>query len=84
MDTILSNLVSNDDILKKHNSLNTTKATGCDNLPPKMIKMVTDCLTPHVTLLANRCISEATFRFPDLLKRAEIRPIVTKRVTLDE
>ena len=35
--------------------------------------MVADCLSSHLTLLVNRCISEATF--PDLLKRAEVTPV---------
>ena len=35
-----------------------------------MIKQDTDCLSSHVTLLVNKCISEATF--PELLKRAEV------------
>ncbi len=65
MDTVVFDLVSNDDVLKKLKSLNTTKATGYDNIPPKVIKMVADCLSSHVTLLVNRCIREASF--PDLL-----------------
>ncbi len=60
-DTVVFHLVSNDDVLKKFKSLNTTKATGCDNIPPRMIKMVAHCLSSHVTLLVNRGISEATF-----------------------
>ncbi len=43
MDTIVFDLVSDDVVLKKLKSLNTTKATGYDNIRPKMIKMVADC-----------------------------------------
>ena len=58
--------VSNDVVLKKLKSLNTTKATEYGNIPPKMIKMVADCLSSYVTLLVKRGIREATS--PDLLK----------------
>ncbi len=62
-------LVSYDDILKEFKSLNTTKATGCDNIPSKRTKMVADCISWHVTLFVNRCISEATFT--DLRKKVK-------------
>ncbi len=77
IDTIVFGLSSNDVVLKKLKSLNTTKAKGYDNIPPKMITMVADCLSAHVTLLVNRCIREATF--PELLKQiAEVTPVFKK------
>ncbi len=74
MDTVMHDLASNDDLLKKLKSHNNKKATGCNNIPPKMIKLDADCLSSRVTLLVSRCISEATF--PDLLIRAEVTPVL--------
>ncbi len=69
-------LVSNDDVLKKPKSPNTTKATCHDNIPPNMIILVACWLSSRITLLENSCISGATF--PDLLKRAEVTPVFKK------
>ncbi len=77
-DTIMFDLVWNDVVLTKFKSLNTTKVTGYDNIPSKMIKMAADYLSSHVTLHVNRCIKEATF--PELLTRAEVTPVLGKTI----
>ena len=61
------------DILKK---INTKKATGFDNIPPKLLKYGAHILCNPITRIINKCID--VNEFPDVLKRAEVPPIFKK------
>ena len=68
--------VSQDTVHKMLNKLKTSKATGFDELPPKVIKMCSTELTPMLTDLINTSIDNK--QFPDEMKKAEISPIYKK------
>ena len=48
-------------------------ATGIDNIPAKIIKQAKTIITPYITKIIN--ISFETNTFPDILKKAIIKPI---------
>ncbi len=56
--------------------LNIHKATGYDNVPPKMVKICADELSVTLTELVNYAFKKN--RFPDDMKRAKISPIFKK------
>jgi hypothetical protein len=65
--------VSQDLVLSILKRLNVKKATGCDNIPPKLLRMGSDVLCTPLTYLINCSIT--TSCFPDMLKQAEVTPI---------
>ena len=56
--------------------LNIKKATGNDNLPPKIVKLCAPELAPYFTSLLNRCIVQGVF--PENMRKAEIVPVFKK------
>ena len=57
-------------------SIKTNVATGIDNIPSKIIKESKTIITPYITKIIN--ISFETKTFPDILKKAIIKPIFKK------
>ena len=53
--------------------LNFKKATGIDTIPPKLIKVTLDVLTPLLTKSINSSIEHNIF--PDLAKTALVVPL---------
>ena len=53
-------------------NLDPRKATGCDNMPPKLLRVAADEITQPVTNLINMSFHQKTF--PSDLKRSEISP----------
>jgi hypothetical protein len=70
------------DVLKVLKEIDVTKATGCDNLPPRIIKYSISYLVPILTLLINKCVDECVF--PMQLKLAEISSIFKKKDRLEK
>ena len=56
--------------------LDIKKATGFDNISPKLLKSGATEIAPHLTYFVNLSIKMATF--PDLLKHAEVSSILKK------
>ncbi len=64
-------------VRKLLHNINAQKATGYDNIPPKMVKMYVDELSVTLTELMNYAFSNKIF--PDDIKKAEISPIFKKK-----
>ena len=71
--------VTSDYILCLLNKLNARKATGFDNIPPKLLRLGSDI---PLTVLINSSIT--TSSFPVMLKRAEVTPIYKKNDVMDK
>ena len=54
-------------------TIDTTKAVGCDNIPPKLLKIAGNELSRPFTHIINETISKSCF--PAELKKAEVSPI---------
>jgi hypothetical protein len=74
--------VSHEDVLGKLKGLNTKKATGVDRMPPKLLKIGADSVTPSVRFLINKSLTTCTF--PDVLKQAVVTPVYKKKDALDK
>ena len=55
---------------------NPKKATGCDNIPPKILKCAASSICHPLTTIINKMID--TNKFPSELKRAQVTPIFKK------
>lgn len=70
------------DVLEALKNIDVKKATGYDNLPPRIIKYSISYLVPVLTTLINQCIDDCIF--PMQLKFAEISSIFKKKDKLDK
>ena len=59
---------------------NPKKATGCDNIPPKILKCAASSICHPLTTIINKMID--TNKFPSELKRAQVTPIFKKTTLL--
>ncbi len=59
--------------------INENKATGFDNVPPKVVKMCADVLSVTVTELINSAFTNNLF--PDDMKNAKLCPLFSRRMT---
>ena len=66
-------LITCDQVLSFNNKLDSTKATGLDGLGPRIIKMAASILSPSITTLINKSISNGCF--PSQMKLAKVFPI---------
>ncbi len=57
--------------------LDMNKATGCDQIPPKMVKLCSKELSKTLTELVNNAFKQNIF--PDKMKRTDISPIFRKQ-----
>ena len=59
-------------------SVNTKKATGPDNIPPKLVKLSANVIDSHLCNIINKGLQN--FSFPDAAKKiASVRPIYKKK-----
>ena len=65
-----TNVKDTEKVLK---SLNPNKATGCDGIPPKVLKLSSDIMAPTICNALNNMIDQC--KFPDQLKLAEVAPL---------
>ena len=56
--------------------MDSRKATGCDGIQPKLLKLAAHELTPSMTHMANNIIINSSF--PHNMKLAEICPVFKK------
>ena len=68
--------VSPDKINQKLMTIDIKKATGCDNIPGKILRLAHNELTTTLTSLINNCMGRGIF--PDNMKRAEVSPSYKK------
>ncbi len=68
--------VTPDVVYKKLAALNGRKATGVDNIPPRLVKAGAAQLSEPIATLFNMSVTQAVF--PDMLKRAEVLPLFKK------
>ena len=62
------------------NKTDPTKATGYDDIPPKLLKLGATELAPTITNLINRSIEKC--RFPTALKKSELSPLYKNKDNL--
>ncbi len=74
--------VSVNNIEKLLSNMNPRKATGFDQLPPKLLRIAGSAIAPSMTALVNNTILCA--QFPANLKCAERSPVFKKENILDE
>ena len=73
--------VTGGDIYKILKSMEGNKATGCDNIPAKLLIVAAHMLCEPLRYLVN--LSIHTSVFPDLLKMAEVSPVYKKGDVMD-
>ena len=73
--------VSSQDVLTIMMELNGKKATGYDQIPPKLLKLGATVICGHIQYLFNACLQSSVF--PSSLKCAEVCPIYKKSDTLN-
>lgn len=72
--------VSSVAVKKKLKSINIRKATGFDNIPGKLLRIVHNELSGPLANLINNCMSQNVF--PECMKCAELSPIFKKNDNL--
>jgi hypothetical protein len=76
-DTSLDSLqLTEDEVLALLNTINTSKATGPDNISPKMLKEAAPAIVKPLTRLFNKSLSICIF--PEIWKRANVLPLYKK------
>ena len=58
-------------------SVNTKKATGPDNIPPKLVKVSANVIDSYLCNIINKGLQNSSF--PDAAKIASVRPIYKKK-----
>ena len=74
--------VNEETVYKSLKELELKKASGYDEISPKIVKYSIDYLVPFLTCVINRCIDDCIF--PNDLKLAEISSIYKKNDKLDK
>ncbi len=72
-ESMFLHLVTETEVLKATDSLQTNKAIGDLDIPIKLVKMCKLELSPQILLLINKSFS--TGIFPDVLKLAKVKPL---------
>ncbi|MGL5708737.1 MAG: reverse transcriptase family protein [Aeromonas sp.] len=72
-------IIDSEKTLNKLLKLNVNKATGLDRLSPVILKQCAHQLTPIVTKILNRCVTEA--KIPDNWRVVRITPVPKKDIT---
>ena len=75
-DTFAFKPVSESQVFKIVNSLNSKKATGVDQIPPKILRVGAEALSAPISSIFNMSISQK--KFPDSMKVAQVSPIFKK------
>ena len=74
--------VTRDQIQCELSKLNIRKSTGCDSIPPKLLKLGAENLSIPIQYMINRSLCDCVF--PYEAKKAEISPIYKKNDSLDK
>ena len=74
--------VSQEIVDHKLKSIDIKKATGCDNIPGKILRIAHSELSIPLASMINNCMMSCTF--PDIMKKAEVSPIYKKSDNLDK
>ena len=69
-------------MLKILKTLNPKKATGCDQIPAKLLKHASFQIAPVISNIINKALDEGTF--PNILKKAEVIPVYKKSDKLNK
>ena len=69
-------------MLKILKTLNLKKATGCDQIPAKLLRHVSFQNAPVISNILNKALDEGTF--PNILKKAEVIPVYKKSDILNK
>ena len=70
------------EVKKVIKNLSAKKASGYDEIPVKLIKMVSEVISKPITQIANLCISQQ--QFPSGMKKANITPLYKKKDKLNK
>ena len=62
-----------EEVLKILKTPNPKKATGCDQIPAKLLKHASLQIAPVISIIINKALDEGTFR--NNLKNAEVIPV---------
>ena len=65
-----------EDVRKKLDALNPNKATGPDEIPPRLLKELADVLAGPIAIIMNKSIQEGNL--PSIWKKANVVPIFKK------
>ena len=71
-----------EDLRKILKTLNAKKATGCDQIPAKLLKHASFQIAPVISNIINKALDEGTF--PNILKKAEVIPVYKKSDKLNK
>ncbi len=80
--TLVLTTVTESEVMKLISHINPRKATGFDQLPPKLLRIAGPALSNSMTTLVNRTITDC--QFPHDLKCAEVSPVYKKGDALDK
>jgi len=73
--------VTQSNIRKQLLELNVSKATGIDNIGPKLLKLSADIIVQHLTVIINKSLQTSTF--PEAWKFAKVKPLFKSGKTND-
>ena len=74
--------VTSEDVFKILNKLNPRKATGYDNIPPKLLRICARSICAPLAELVNMSLTQCVF--PDALKYANVSPIYKKEDNMNK
>ena len=81
--TIFSSIIRQEKTcLKILKTQNPKKATGCDQIPAKLLKHASFQIAPVISYIINKALDEGTF--PNMLKKAEVIPVYKKSDKLNK
>ena len=63
-------------------TLNPKKATGCDQIPAKLLKHASFQIAPVISNITNKALDEGTF--PHIIKKADVIPVYKKSDKLNK
>ena len=65
------------DVLKTINGLDSSKATGSDGVPAKLINMSAACIAEPLSRIVNKSVQKG--RYPTQWKKATVKPILKEK-----
>ena len=74
--------VGHEEVYRKLNNLKCNKVTGCDQMPAKVLKIVSQNLATPLASIINASINQS--RFPQDLKLADVSPVYNKKDNLNK
>ena len=74
--------VGHEEVCRKLSNLKCNKTTGCDQMPAKVLKIVSRNLATPLASIINASINQS--RFPQDLKLADVSPVSEKNDNLNK